>query len=104
MDKKKLLIIGGSAAGTALVALAVGSIVLANTPSALILRATANTISDARKIEAFSVAEDVANGGSIAVSARVRRYQSKIQRQAIRCQGLWRKYKHTRSLPQPRSL
>lgn len=71
MDKKKWLIIGGSAAGTALVALVVGSIVLANTPSALILRATANTISDARKIEAFSVAEDVANGGSIAVSANL---------------------------------
>lgn len=71
MDKKKMLIIGGSAAGTALVALVAGSIILSNRPSALILRATANTISDARKIEAFSVAEDVANGGSIAVSANL---------------------------------
>ncbi len=71
MDKKKLLIIGGSAGGAAIVGLVVTSIVLANQPAALILRAMANTISDAEKIEAFAVAEDVANGGSVAVSANL---------------------------------
>lgn len=71
MDKKKLLIIGGSVGGAALVGLVVTSIVLANQPAALILRATANTLSDARKLEAFAVAEDVANGGSVTVSANL---------------------------------
>ena len=71
MDKKTQLIIGGSVGGAAIVGLVVTSIVLANQPAALILRATANTISDARKIEAFAVAEDVANGGSVAVSANL---------------------------------
>ena len=72
MDKnKKVLIIGGSAGAAALVALVVVSIVLANRPSALIVRAVANTISDAKRIELYDVAEDVANGGSIAVSANL---------------------------------
>lgn len=70
MDKnKKTLIIGGSVGATALIVLVVASIALANRPSALIVRAMANTISDAKRIELFDVAEDVANGGSIAVSA-----------------------------------
>ncbi len=69
MDNKKKLIIGGSIGATLLVALVVVSIVVANRPSALIVRAFVNTISDAKKIEAFDVADDVINGGSIAVSA-----------------------------------
>jgi len=71
MGKKKSLIIGGSVAGAALIALIVVSIALANRPSALIARALANTISDAEKIELFAVADDVANGGSVAVSANL---------------------------------
>lgn len=70
MDKnKKTLIIGASAGAAALVTLIVVSIVLANRPSALIARAIANTISDAKRIELFDVTEDVINGGSVAVSA-----------------------------------
>ena len=70
MDKnKKTRIIGGSAGAAVLVALIVVSIALANRPSALIVRGFINTISDAERIELFDVADDVANGGSIAVSA-----------------------------------
>ena len=71
MDNKKKLIIGGSVAGVAIVALIVVSIVLANRPQALIIRAAANTISDAKRLEAYSVANDVANGGSVAISANL---------------------------------
>ena len=75
MDKKKrVLIIGGSAGAAALVALIVVTIVLANRPSALIVRGLVNTISDAKKIEVFDVADDVANGGSIAVSANLDKF------------------------------
>ena len=69
MDKKKGLIIGGSIGAAALIALVVTSIAVANRPSALIVRAFANTISDAKKLEVFDVADDVINGGSISVSA-----------------------------------
>ena len=71
MDKKKGLIIGGSVAGAALLALVIVSLVVANTPSALIIRSAANTISDAKRIEIIDLADDVANGGSIAVSANL---------------------------------
>ena len=75
MDKKKrVLIIGGSAGAAALVALIVVTIVLANRPSALIVRGMVNTISDAKRIELFDVADDVANGGSIAVSANLDKF------------------------------
>ena len=62
MDKKKSLIIGVSVGGALLLALIVVSVVLANRPSALIARATANTLADAERFEAVRVAEDVANG------------------------------------------
>ena len=68
---KKLLIIGGSVGAAALLALIIVSVVLSNTPKALIVRAAANTIADAKRIEAVAVADDVANGGSIAVSANL---------------------------------
>ena len=72
MDKKKLvLIIAGSVAAVIVVAVIVVSAVLANTPSALLIRATANTISDAKKIDAYAVADDVYHGGSVAVSANL---------------------------------
>ena len=75
MDKnKKLLIIGGSVGAAALVALVIVSIALANRPSALIVRAFANTIDDAKRIEVYDVAEDVINGGSIAVSANLEKF------------------------------
>ena len=68
MEKnKKLLIIGGSVGAAALLALIIVSISLANTPKALIVRSIANTLSDARRIEAVAVTEDVANGGSVGV-------------------------------------
>ena len=61
MEKnKKLLIIGGSVGAAALLALIIVSISLANTPKALIVRSIANTLSDARRIEAVAVTEDVA--------------------------------------------
>ena len=60
---KKLLIIGGSVGAAALLALIIVSVVLSNTPKALIVRAAANTIADAKRIEAVAVADDVANGG-----------------------------------------
>ena len=68
---KKVLIIGGSVGAAALLALIIVSIALANTPKALIVRAAANTIADAKRIEIIDVADDVANGGSIAVSANL---------------------------------
>ena len=76
MEKKnkKILIIGGSVGAAALLALIICSIVISNSPKALIIRAVANTIADAKRIEAVSVAEDVANGGSIAVSANLDKY------------------------------
>ena len=74
MDKKKFLIIGGSVGGALLVALVVVSIVLANRPAALIVRAAANTISDIKKIEAYDVADDVINGGSVSVSANLEKF------------------------------
>ena len=84
MDKnKKALIIGGSAGAAALVTLIVVSIVLANRPSALIARAFANTISDAKRIELFDVADDVVNGGSVSVSADL----SKLAKDDLYVQG-----------------
>ena len=72
MEKnKKVLIIGGSIGAAALLALIIVSVALASTPKALVIRGIANTLSDAQRIEAVSVAEDVANGGSIAVSANL---------------------------------
>ncbi len=72
MDKKKrMLIIGGSVGAAALVALVVVTIALANRPSALIVRGFVNTIADAKRIELFDVADDVVNGGSVAVSANL---------------------------------
>ena len=63
MEKnKKLLIIGGS----------VGAV-----------RSIANTLSDARRIEAVAVTEDVANGGSVAVSANL----DKFAKEDITVQG-----------------
>lgn len=77
MDKKKrTLVIGGSIGATALAALVIVSVALANRPSALIVRGFVNTISDAKRIELFDVADDVANGGSIAVSANLDRLAS----------------------------
>ena len=95
MDKnKKLLIIGGSVGATALVALVIISIALANRPSALIVRAFANTIDDAKRIEVYDVAEDVINGGSIAVSANLEKFanddltvQSKLYTDAKNVKG-----------------
>ena len=72
MDKKKrMLIIGGSVGAAALVSLVVVTIALANRPSALIVRGFVNTIADAKRIELFDVADDVVNGGSVAVSANL---------------------------------
>ena len=75
MEKnKKVLIIGGSVGAAALLALIIVSISLANTPKALIVRSIANTISDAKRIEAVAVTEDVVNGGSVAVSANLDKF------------------------------
>ena len=72
MDKKKIpLIIGGSVAAVVVISVIVVSVILANRPSAILIRAAANTIADAKKIELYSVADDVANGGSVAISANL---------------------------------
>lgn len=72
MDKKKItLIIGGSAAAVVVISVIVVSVILANRPSAILIRAAANTIADAKRIELYSVADDVANGGSVAISANL---------------------------------
>lgn len=72
MDKKKVpLIIGGSVAAVVVVSVIVVSVILANRPSAILIRAAANTIADAQRIELYSVADDVANGGSVAISANL---------------------------------
>ncbi len=74
MDKKKLLIIGGSVGGAALIALVVVSLIIANSPSALIVRGAANTIADIKRLEVYDVADDVINGGSVSVSANLDKY------------------------------
>ena len=72
MDKKKTgLIIGGSVAAVVVISVIVVSVILANRPSAILIRAAANTIADAKRIELYSVADDVANGGSVAISANL---------------------------------
>ena len=95
MEKnKKVLIIGGSVGAAALLALIIVSISLANTPKALIVRSIANTLSDAQRIEAVSVSKDVANGGSVAVSANLDEWakddinvQAKLYTDAKRMKG-----------------
>ena len=95
MEKnKKALIIGGSVGAAALLALIIVSVALASTPKALVIRGIANTISDAQRIEAVSVADDVVNGGSIAVSANLDefakddiRVEAKLYNDAKRLKG-----------------
>ena len=75
MEKnKRLLIIGGSVGAAALLALIIISVAVASTPKALVVKSIANTISDAQRIEAVAVTNDVANGGSVAVSANLDEY------------------------------
>lgn len=71
---KKALIIGGSVAVALLLTLMIVSIAVSSSPKTLVLNAAANTIADARKIEALTVANDVANGGSVALSANLDRF------------------------------
>ena len=72
MDKKKkILIIAGSACGAVLIALIAVIIVLANRPNVLLARSISNTVNDAKKIEAYKIANDVANGGSISLDANL---------------------------------
>ena len=83
---KKLLIIGGSVGAAALLALIIVSVVLSNTPKALIVKAAANTIADAKRIEAVAVADDVANGGSIRSQKTTSRFRqsSILTRRSLR--------------------
>ena len=91
---KRLLIIGGSVGAAALLALIIISVAVASTPKALVVKSIANTISDAQRIEAVAVTNDVANGGSVAVSANLDEYakdditvQAKLYSDAKRIKG-----------------
>lgn len=74
-DKKKLfIIIGAAAAAFVLLVVLIVAIAVSNTPQALIAKAASNTIADAQKIELMSLTKDVTNGGSVAVSANLKKF------------------------------
>ncbi|MBR4430424.1 MAG: hypothetical protein IKS75_03925 [Clostridiales bacterium] len=78
MDKKKLYIIVGSAVAGTLLIVGIVAAILANRPSALLLSAAGNTAKDFSRLEGVSFAKEVANGGSVAVSANLDKYVDDI--------------------------
>ena len=78
MDKKKLYIIVGSAIAGTLLIVGIVAAILANRPSALLLSAAGNTAKDFSRLEGVSFAKEVANGGSVAVSANLDKYVDDI--------------------------
>ncbi len=67
---KKSVIIGiGIAAGVLVTGAIVAGVIIANRPAALLARAITNDINDFRRSEQYKYLDDVANGGSITVSA-----------------------------------
>ena len=78
MDKKKLYIIVGSAVAGTLLIVGIVAAILANRPSALLLSAAGNTAKDFSRLECIQFAQQVANGGSVAVSANLDKYVDDI--------------------------
>ena len=68
---KKVLIIAGCAAGALALAGGITAAVVLNTPESLLLRAAANTVKDYKSLEWYQIMNDVANGGSVEVSANL---------------------------------
>ncbi|MBR5357617.1 MAG: hypothetical protein IK128_00215 [Clostridiales bacterium] len=68
---KKVLIIAGCAAGVLALAGGITAAIVLNTPESLLLRAAANTVKDYKSLEWYQLMDDVANGGSVELSANL---------------------------------
>ena len=68
---KKVLIIAGCAAGVLALAGGITAAIVLNTPESLLLRAAANTVKDYKSLEWYQIMDDVANGGSVELSANL---------------------------------
>lgn len=68
---KKVLIIAGCAVGALALAGGITAAILLNTPESLLVRAAANTAKDVKNLEWYKLMDDVANGGSVEISANL---------------------------------
>lgn len=68
---KKVLIIAGCAVGALALAGGITAAIILNTPESLLVRAAANTAKDIRNLEWYKLMDDVANGGSVEISANL---------------------------------
>ncbi len=68
---KKVLIIAGCVVGALAIAGGITAAIILNTPESLLIRAAANTSKDIKNLEWYKLADDVANGGSVEVSANL---------------------------------
>lgn len=68
---KKVLIIAGCAVGALAIAGGITAAIILNTPESLLVRAAANTAKDVRNLEWYKLMDDVANGGSVEISANL---------------------------------
>lgn len=68
---KKVLIIAGCAVGVLALAGGITAAIILNTPESLLVRAAANTAKDIRNLEWYKLMDDVANGGSVEISANL---------------------------------
>lgn len=68
---KKVAIIAGCAVGVLAIAGGITAAVILNTPESLLIRAAANTVKDYKSLEWYQILDDVANGGSVEVSANL---------------------------------
>lgn len=68
---KKVLIIAGCAVGALAIAGGITAAIILNTPESLLVRAAANTAKDIKNLEWYTLMNDVANGGSVEVSANL---------------------------------
>ena len=68
---KKVLIIAGCAVGALALAGGITAAIILNTPESLLVRAAANTAKDVKNLEWYKLMDDVANGGSVEISANL---------------------------------
>ena len=68
---KKVLIIAGCVVGALAIAGGITAAIILNTPESLLIRAAANTSKDIKNLEWYKLMDDVANGGSVEVSANL---------------------------------
>ena len=68
---KKIVIIAACAVGGLAIAGGITAAIVLNTPESLLLRAAANTVKDCKSLEWYQLTDDVANGGSVEVSANL---------------------------------